>query len=62
VLTHRQTTNARRQNIARQQQRQVSETLEVLTLRSGAGVQELGIYRPKAAPVLLPAHDHEGEH
>jgi len=63
VLTHRQSTTARRQNISRQQQRQVSDTLEVLTLRSGAGVQELGIYRPKAAPVLLPAHEHdEGEH
>lgn len=63
VLTHRQTTNARRQNISRQQQRQVSDTLEVLTLRSGAGVQQLGIYRPKPAPVLLPAHPHdEGEH
>jgi NADH-quinone oxidoreductase subunit J len=63
VLTHRKTTSARRQDIARQQQRQVSDTLEVLNIRSGAGVLELGgIYRPKPAPVLLPAADHEGEH
>jgi NADH-quinone oxidoreductase subunit J len=66
VLTHRERHSARRQNIARQHARQVVDTLEVLKLRTGAGVQELGIYRPKMAPVLLPAqghddHDHHGE-
>jgi NADH-quinone oxidoreductase subunit J len=62
VLTHRQGSNARRQNISKQQQRQVSDTLEVLTLRSGAGVQELGIYRPKPEPALLPADGHALRH
>jgi len=63
VLTHRQTGKARRQNIARQQQRQVADTLEVLKLRTGAGVIETGgIYRPKPEPALLPAHHEEGEH
>ena len=60
VLTHRERHTARRQNIARQHARQVVDTLEVLKLRTGAGVQELGIYRPKpAAPALLPAHGHD---
>jgi len=68
VLTHRERHTARRQNITRQQERRVVDTLEVLNLRTGAGVQELGIYRRKPDPVLLPAHDHghdehpEGEH
>ncbi|MEJ0046160.1 MAG: NADH-quinone oxidoreductase subunit J [Rhodospirillales bacterium] len=52
VLTHRQRPGTRRQQITRQQTRIVADTLEVLHVRSGAGVQELGIYRPKveAAP------------
>jgi NADH-quinone oxidoreductase subunit J len=58
VLTHRERHTARRQNITRQQERQVSDTLEVLKLRSGAGVQELGIYRPKPA---LVDHTDGGE-
>jgi NADH-quinone oxidoreductase subunit J len=60
VLTHRERHTAKRQNITRQQERRVADTLEVLQLRSGAGVQELGIYRPKTATALLPAH-HEDE-
>jgi NADH-quinone oxidoreductase subunit J len=70
VLTHRDRHTTKRQNITRQQERRVVDTLEVLKLRTGAGVQELGIYRPKQPePVLLPAHDghddihhDEGEH
>jgi NADH-quinone oxidoreductase subunit J len=63
VLTHRERGNARRQNITRQQERRVADTLEVLNLRTGAGVQELGIYRRKPEPALLPAHGHdEDEH
>ena len=46
VLTHRDKHTSRRQNITRQQERQVRETLEMVTVRSGAGVRELGIYRP----------------
>jgi NADH-quinone oxidoreductase subunit J len=47
VLTHRDRHTSRRQNITSQQERQVADTLEVLSLRSGAGVRELGIYRRK---------------
>jgi len=65
VLTHRDRRAARRQDITAQQDRAVSETLEILTLRSGAGVQELGIYRPKLPPLLDPTsrltHD-QAEH
>ena len=51
VLTHRQRTGVRRQNITRQQERLVSDTLEVVEVRSGAGVAELGVYRRKPEPV-----------
>ena len=56
VLTHRTRNVARRQDITRQQTRLVGDTLEVLTPRIGAGVKELGIYRPK--PALADAHPH----
>jgi NADH-quinone oxidoreductase subunit J len=62
VLTHRERHTARRQNITRQQERRVVDTLEVLNVRTGAGVQELGIYRRKPEPVLLPADVHAGAH
>ena len=55
VLTHRDRQTSRRQNITRQQERRVGDTLEVLTLRSGAGVQELGVYRPKPDRIAAPA-------
>jgi NADH-quinone oxidoreductase subunit J len=66
VLTHRDRSVAKRQNITRQQSRLVGDTLEILTPRIGAGVQELGIYRPKPAPEpahrALPApHEHVHE-
>jgi NADH-quinone oxidoreductase subunit J len=51
VLTHRQRTGTKRQNITRQQERIVADTLEVLTIRSGAGVSELGVYRRKSETV-----------
>ena len=44
VLTHRDRHGARRQNIARQQARAVSETLSVISVPSGAGIAQ--IYRP----------------
>ena len=47
VLTHRKRPETRRQRITDQQTRLVADTLEVLQVRRGAGVQELGIYRPK---------------
>ncbi len=56
VLTHRDRHNSRRQNITRQQEHRVADTLELLQLRSGDGVLASGgIYRPKPAPVLLRA-------
>ena len=55
VLTHRQRTGTRRQNITRQQERLVSDTLEIVQVRSGAGIAELGVYRRKPEPV-------DGEH
>ena len=60
VLTHRQRTGVRRQNITRQQERLVSDTLEVVQVRSGAGVAELGVYRRKPEPVAAGAP--HGEH
>ena len=51
VLTHRQRTGTKRQNITRQQERMVSDTLEIVTVRSGAGIGELGVYRRKPEPV-----------
>ena len=57
VLTHRDRHNARRQNITRQQEHRVSDTLEVLQLKSGDGVfASGGIYRPKFVPALLAGH------
>ncbi len=69
VLTHRDRHTSRHQDITRQQQRRVADTLEVLSVRSGAGVAELGIYRPKLervdAHVAIghaadDAHAHDG--
>lgn len=50
VLTHRGRSTDRRQNITNQQERKVSETLEILNVKVGAGVKELGVYRPKSLP------------
>jgi NADH-quinone oxidoreductase subunit J len=60
VLTHRQREGTKRQNITRQQERVVSDTLEVLTVRSGAGVAELGVYRRKPEPVAANGHADHG--
>jgi NADH-quinone oxidoreductase subunit J len=64
VLTHRDRHNSRRQNITRQQERRVVDTLELVTLKSGAGVLESGgYYRAKPDVVLLPHGEHaEEEH
>jgi NADH-quinone oxidoreductase subunit J len=65
VLTHRQREGTKRQNITRQQERVVSDTLEVLTVRSGAGVAELGVYRRKPEPVAANGqadHGHDAHH
>ena len=65
VLTHRDRSTSRHQDITRQQQRRVADTLEIVGVRSGAGVAELGIYRPKPDRIDVPAaigHDdaHDG--
>ena len=60
VLTHRQRTGRRRQDITRQQARLVTDTLEIVRVRAGAGIGELGVYRPKAEPE--PADAPHGGH
>lgn len=68
VLTHRQRPGTRRQNITAQQTRLVADTLEVMQVRSGAGIAELGILRPKPAPAEAEpepadhAHHADGGH
>ena len=62
VLTHRTRTGTRRQNITQQQERLVSDTLEIVQVRSGAGIGELGVYRPKPKPEPAVAHAPHREH
>ena len=51
VLTHRErATSSRRQNIARQNARQVSDTLEIMPVGLRAGTDVTGIIRPKREP------------
>jgi NADH-quinone oxidoreductase subunit J len=63
VLTHRDRTRTKTQNIARQNARQPADTLTMIDVRVGAGVKELGILRPDpalAAPdarITLPETD-----
>ena len=45
VLTHRDRHTAKRQDITRQQERQVADTLEIVSVRSNAGIKELGVYQ-----------------
>jgi len=59
VLTHRKREGTLRQNITAQQTRAVADTLEILNPRSGAGIAELGIYRPKPPPAPEHAEEHE---
>ena len=72
VLTHRDRVRSRHQVIAVQTARTMAETLEVVPVALGAGVKDLGIYRPKATEpeeVLADeddghghAHGHGGHH
>ncbi len=50
VLTHRERTTSRRQNIARQNARTSSDTLEIMPVNFGAGTDITGIIRPKREP------------
>jgi NADH-quinone oxidoreductase subunit J len=64
VLTLRDRQSSRHQNIARQIARLPSETMELVDVRSGAGMTEVGIRRPKlaeAAPAeVADEHAHGG--
>jgi NADH-quinone oxidoreductase subunit J len=63
VLTLRDRKTSRHQNIRMQTSRTVAETLEMVEVSIGAGVKELGIYRPKPpAPEPEPAHADAGGH
>ena len=64
VLTLRDRGISRRQNIGRQIARTAADTLVMMDARSGAGVKELGILRPKPAePVATKEeHQHGGHH
>jgi NADH-quinone oxidoreductase subunit J len=56
VLTHRGPQRSRRQDIGAQTARSVGETMEILRIPLGAGVNEIGIRRPPvAAPEVEPA-------
>jgi NADH-quinone oxidoreductase subunit J len=63
VLTLRDRRTSRHQVIRTQTARTVAETLEMIDVRIGAGVQELGIYRPKVIePEPEPVDADDGAH
>ncbi len=67
VLTLRDRGLTRKQNINAQTRRTPADTLVLVDARSGAGIGELGIYRPKAPESVAAAHDehhdaHHGDH
>jgi len=62
VLTHRERTTSRRQDIARQNARTVADTLEIMPVRFGAGTNITGIIRPKREPEPVLATDEPHTH
>jgi NADH-quinone oxidoreductase subunit J len=60
VLTLRDRKTSRHQSIRVQTERAVAETLEMVSVNLGAGVKEVGIFRPKAAEPE-PAVETAGE-
>ena len=64
VLTLRDRGLTRKQNISAQTNRTPANTLVLVDARSGAGIGELGIYRPKAPEPVAAAHDehHDAHH
>jgi NADH-quinone oxidoreductase subunit J len=62
VLTLRDRKTSRHQNIRRQTERTSADTLEVLTVGLGAGIKELGIYRPKPEVEEPKEHEPVGGH
>ncbi len=60
VLTHRERQTSKRQDISRQNARTVADTLEIMSVRYGAGTNITGIIRPKPEPALVDANEtHE---
>ncbi len=58
VLTHRDRGTTKRQNIAKQNARAVADTLEMVSVTTGAGVSNF--LRPKPEPALVAANEtHE---
>ncbi len=62
VLTHRERTTSKRQNIARQNARTVADTLEMMPVARGVGTNVTGILRPKPEPALALTQDEPHEH
>ena len=63
VLTLRDRQRSRHQVIANQVARVPADTLELVTVGLGQGVQSTGIYRPKPpAPKPVPGHGHGDDH
>ncbi|MBC7800670.1 MAG: NADH-quinone oxidoreductase subunit J [Gemmatimonadaceae bacterium] len=58
VLTHRERKTSRSQSIARQNARQVSDTLEIMPVAFGAGTDVTGIIRPKPEAARTPQDAH----
>ena len=56
VLTHRERTTSRKQDIDRQNARSVADTLEIMPVAYGAGTNLTGIIRPKPEPKPVLAH------
>jgi NADH-quinone oxidoreductase subunit J len=57
VLTLRDRKTSRHQNIARQLARMPSEAMELVDVRSGAGMTEVGIRRPRVEQPVAADHD-----
>jgi NADH-quinone oxidoreductase subunit J len=63
VLTLRDRRTSRHQDIARQIARTPADTLEMVDVRIGAGMTEIGIRRPKVeAPPPAVEHAHDAGH
>ena len=61
VLTLRDRKTGKRQNVARQHARSVADTLAVVRVGLGVGMNEIGIYRPLPAPEDRPVHQLHGD-
>jgi NADH-quinone oxidoreductase subunit J len=64
VLTLRDRKTSRHQSIRAQTERTVADTLEMVTMRLGAGTSETGFFHPKVteAPEVEDAHSGGGHH